>query len=156
MRGFLDIERRLDALVENQSEKLNFKTLDLTVDGKRWTIQSNTKSLTLQKDGTEFPYKTIVTTIYNDGKPLTEYNPSFKDIYQFLSVSLLINSDSKDEVTNNINPAIENTDRLRIENCLKPPIFKKDILAFRCITMDYRTSDHITIREFRICKEMDE
>ena len=153
MRGFLDIERRLDALVENQS-----KTLHFTVDGNNWTIQSNTNSLTLLKNGMEFPYKTIVTAIYNDGEHFTEYKPSFKDIYQFLSVSLLINSDSKDDIKSNINSAIQASIKTRIERCLVLPILNDRYFAFRCITMHYRTSDHITIREFRICfnEEMDE
>ena len=146
MRGFLDIERRLDALVENQS-----KTLDFTVDGNNWTIQSNTESLILLKDRTEFPYKTIVTAIYNDGKYLVEYEPSFKDIYEFLSVSLLINSASIDEIKKDINTTIAESTQLRIKDRLKLPILKDEILAFRCITTDYRTSARITIREFRIC-----
>ena len=146
MRGFLDIERRLDALVENQS-----KTLDFTVDGNNWTIQSNTESLILLKDRTEFPYKTIVTAIYNDGKYLVEYEPSFKDIYEFLSVSLLINSASIDEIKKDINTTIAECTQSHIKDRLKLPILKDKILAFRCITMHYKTSAHITIREFRIC-----
>ena len=54
MRGLLDIERRLDALVENLSSTLNF-----IVCGSNWTIQSNTESLILLKDGTEFSYKKL-------------------------------------------------------------------------------------------------